>query len=47
VHMANIAGRVGANYLEWDNVKNQFKNNSAANELIVPKYRSPWKLPSI
>jgi predicted dehydrogenase len=45
VHIANIAGRVGEPYLAWDNVKNKFTNSEAANQLITPEYRKPWKLP--
>lgn len=46
VHMANIAGRVGESQLEWDDRNNRFTNSDAANKLIVPEYRNPWKLPS-
>jgi len=45
VHAANIAGRVGEPVLLWDEKQNRFTNSAAANELIVPKYREPWKLP--
>ncbi len=45
VHIANIAARVGEPVLNWDDGKNLFTNNKAANELITPTYRSPWTLP--
>lgn len=44
-HMANIAVRTGDYKLEWDQEKGKFKNSRAANRLITPEYRSPWKLP--
>ncbi|MFN8254388.1 MAG: Gfo/Idh/MocA family oxidoreductase [Bacteroidales bacterium] len=47
VHIANIAGRVGEPALLWDDVNNRFTNSEAANNLIVPEYRSPWTLPKI
>lgn len=47
VHAANIAARDGENVLEWDETANRFTNSEKANELIVPEYRSPWKLPDV
>ncbi len=41
-HLGNIALRTGAT-LDWDGER--FTNNRAANRLLRPKYRSPWKLP--
>jgi len=45
VHMANIAGRAGESVLLWDDAKNKFTNSEAANRLVIPEYRKPWKLP--
>jgi len=47
VHIPNIAGRVGVSLLEWDDEKERFTNCARANELIVPEYRKPWKLPEV
>ena len=46
-HIPNIAARVGAQVLEWDDKNNRFTNSEKANELITPEYRSPWKLPEV
>jgi len=46
-HIPNIAGRVGATQLEWDEQNKTFINNDAANRLITPEYRGPWRLPVI
>lgn len=46
-HIPNIAGRVGATVLDWDDKNNRFTNNEMANELITPEYRKPWKLPEV
>ena len=46
-HIPNIAGRIGATVLEWDDENNRFTNNEKANELIMPEYRKPWKLPEV
>jgi len=43
--MANIAGRAGESVLLWDDAKNKFTNSEAANRLVIPEYRLPWKLP--
>lgn len=45
-HMGNIAYRTG-DRIEWDAKKRKFTGNGKANALITPKYRSPWKLPSL
>lgn len=47
MHIANIAGRVGEPVLLWDDANNRFTNSEAANELIKPVYRKPWKLPQV
>lgn len=47
VHIANIAGRTGEPVLIWDDANNRFTNSEAANRLITPVYRTPWKLPQI
>ena len=44
-HMGNIAFRTGSK-IRWNNEKNNF-DNSAANNLIIPKYNNGWKLPSL
>lgn len=44
-HMGNIAYRTGEKIL-WDDEKGKF-NSEAANKLIKPTYRDPWKLPVI
>ncbi len=46
-HMANIAVHTGAYQLDWDDDKNKFTNSKAANALIAPAYRKPWKLPEV
>jgi predicted dehydrogenase len=43
-HMGNIALRTGT-ALQWDEGARNFGSNSAANALIRPVYRSPWKMP--
>lgn len=47
VHIANIAARTGESLLIWDESKRCFTNSAAANSLITPEYRQPWKLPVI
>ena len=47
VHIPNIAGRVGVPMLEWDDENSRFSNCTRANDLIMPEYRKPWKLPEI
>jgi predicted dehydrogenase len=42
-HLANIALKIGSR-LEWDPVKELFKNNEAANQLLHYEYRKPWKI---
>ncbi len=46
-HIPNIAGRVGQSMLIWDDRRKRFTNSRKANELITPKYRSPWTLPVV
>ncbi len=43
-HMGNIAARTQSR-LVWDESAKNFGNNAAANALITPQYRAPWKLP--
>lgn len=45
VHIPNVAGRTGESMLLWDEAAGRFTNSEAANKLITPEYRSPWKLP--
>lgn len=45
VHIPNIAGRTGEAMLIWDDSAGRFTNSEAANRLITPVYREPWKLP--
>jgi predicted dehydrogenase len=45
-HIGNIALKVG-NKVYWDHDNKQFKNNAAANKLMTPDYRDPWKLPKV
>ena len=42
-HMGNIAFRSGSK-IRWNDEKNNF-DNSAANNLIIPKYNNGWELP--
>ncbi len=46
-HIPNIAARIGATVLEWDDENNRFTNNREANDFITPEYRKPWKLPEV
>ena len=43
-HMGNIALRTNSR-VDWNEAGNNFGNNTAANKLLMPEYRSPWKLP--
>jgi predicted dehydrogenase len=45
VHIPNIAARTGEPVLRWDDTNNRFTNSEAANGLITPEYRQPWRLP--
>jgi predicted dehydrogenase len=47
VHIANISARLGQPLLEWDDKNNRFTNCEKANEMIIPVYRAPWKLPEV
>jgi myo-inositol 2-dehydrogenase / D-chiro-inositol 1-dehydrogenase len=41
--MGDIAGRMRRK-LEWDPVKEEFKNDAAANRKLSRVMRSPWRL---
>lgn len=43
-HMGNISLRTHS-LLQWDNERRTFGRNRAANALITPTYRAPWKFP--
>lgn len=45
-HMGNIALRTNSR-LQWHAASNNFGNNTAANALIKPQYRSPWSFPNV
>jgi predicted dehydrogenase len=45
-HMANISARTQSRVV-WDEATKSFGSNAAANALITPAYRAPWKLPVI
>ncbi|MEP7230295.1 MAG: Gfo/Idh/MocA family oxidoreductase [Ginsengibacter sp.] len=45
-HMGNIALRTNSK-VEWNEAGKDFGNNKAANELLMPSYRKPWKLPEL
>lgn len=45
-HMANISARTQSRVV-WEEATKSFGSNAAANALITPAYRSPWKLPVI
>ena len=45
-HTANIALRTNSR-LDWDPAVGNFGENVKANELIIPNYRKPWKLPKL
>ncbi|UCG27768.1 MAG: Gfo/Idh/MocA family oxidoreductase [Bacteroidales bacterium] len=45
-HMGNLAYRTGEK-LYWDKETKSFINNDAANRLVKPVYREPYKLPEI
>ena len=42
-HLGNIAAKTGV-ALTYDDASRTF-HNKAANRLITPTYRAPWKLP--
>jgi hypothetical protein len=44
--MGNIAMRTSSR-LVWDAGSRTFGSNAAANALLVPSYRMPWKLPTV
>jgi len=45
-HLGNIAYKTGRK-LYWDADQNTFINDDAANKMIQPNYREPWKLPVV
>jgi predicted dehydrogenase len=45
-HMGNIAVRTQSR-LVWNETMKNFGSNTAANALITPAYRAPWKLPVV
>ncbi|MCZ6459335.1 MAG: Gfo/Idh/MocA family oxidoreductase [Gammaproteobacteria bacterium] len=45
-HLGNIALRTG-DALDWDNGKQHFSSNKAANAMLTPTYRGPWRLPRV
>jgi predicted dehydrogenase len=45
-HMGNIAYKTGRK-VYWDKIKNEFINDTKANELIKASYRKPWVLPKV
>lgn len=45
-HLGNIAYKTGRK-VYWDAEKNEFKNDTQANEMIKPEYRAPWELPKV
>lgn len=45
-HLGNIAVRTQSQ-LQWNDTARNFGTNAAANALIMPKYREPWKLPDL
>ncbi len=45
-HLGNIALRTGET-LDWQSEKNRFEGNRAANALLRPDYRRPWRLPDV
>ena len=44
-HLGNVALRTG-DTLDWQHDRYRFKGHRAANRLLRPKYRSPWRLPA-
>lgn len=45
-HLGNVALKTGRR-LYWDSENSKFLNDEAANQFLVPTYRSPWKLPKV
>ena len=45
-HMGNIAYKTGRK-VYWDKIKNEFINDTKANELTKASYRKPWILPKV
>lgn len=46
-HAANIAVRTRSYELNWDTERRKFKNDKAANRLLQPDYRKPWRFPDV
>lgn len=45
-HLGNIALRTG-DVIDWQAEKGRFEGNRAANALLKPDYRRPWRLPDV
>ena len=45
-HLGNLALKTGSR-LYWDADNSKFIDNDRANQLLVPAYRAPWKLPEV
>ena len=45
-HMGNVAYKTGQK-VYWDNAAGNFKDNTAANELIKANYHNGWKIPKV
>jgi predicted dehydrogenase len=45
MNLAHLSLHLGRK-IHWDPERNEIVGDSAANEMIRPKYRAPWKLPS-
>ncbi|MCL4369024.1 MAG: Gfo/Idh/MocA family oxidoreductase [Actinobacteria bacterium] len=43
-HLANICLRLGGGKLDWDPVKQEFKDNHEANSMLRRPARSPWRV---
>lgn len=46
-HMGNIAARSGRQDLTWNSESQQFVGGGPANQLLMPTYRTSWRLPSV
>ncbi|MGC9342564.1 MAG: gfo/Idh/MocA family oxidoreductase, partial [Bacteroidales bacterium] len=45
-HLGNISYRL-KDKVFWDEESQKFINNDKADQLILPEYRDPWKLPMV
>ncbi len=45
-HLGNISYRLGRKVF-WDSEKQEFKDDSEANEMVKAHYRAPWVLPKV